>query len=552
MEQIQNAGTEHEAGKSQFDFDLLVEVVKENIKLNSSAPNLRFGESSFFPLFRVNVAHANSSKSLYDIYLDSFGEQDRKELTCRTCKRWLEANGNLVTIGAGGEVSSVAFNTETGKLAELPVEVSNLLLKLQSAVERSPVNGYRTLSRGSDTAVPNDGRWLHFHGTLGSIPLNPVKVNYAGEENAAAEKVLVMRNALNRWSLDILSHAKALATYGALRNHRHRNRIKQYVDNAKLYHAIKDNRKRDALVWLWANTLTPDQTNVVGTSLGMLFDALVEGGEDLALTRYIRETDGVNYQRPTEEPTVRELDEAQELVSKNGWDRSFHRTAAKLEDIQYLFWVPGETKQEEGRQGVFSQVKTKDAQPEKAAVEGGRISILDFMSKVVPNATSIQFKFNPRGVFNFLFYTKAEFADAPPILKWDREDRRNTVSGYQYSQSIYPEYAGIDSPRVDVIGITVPPETWANPEMEYGTLKEPVFLLKGAYDIRNSQSALFPENMRHELHGSRRVIEAFSSSTPLADKVGVTGITPINFSQLTAEVVTKDGEKVNYSFIGNH
>ncbi|UQT03001.1 hypothetical protein TOTORO_01380 [Serratia phage vB_SmaS-Totoro] len=545
MEQIQNVGTEHEAGKSRFDFDLLVEVVKENIKRNSSEPNLRFGESSFYSIFRVNVPHANSGKSLYDIYLDSFGEQDRKELTCRTCKRWLEANGNLVTIDAGGEVSSVAFNTETGKLAELPVEVSNLLLKLQAAVERSPVNGYRTLSRGSDTAVPNDGQWLHFHGTLGAIPLNPVKVNYTGEENAAAEKVSVMRNALNRWSLDILSHAKSLATYGALRNHRHRNRIKQYVDNAKLYHAIKDNRKRDALVWLWANSLTPDQTNVVGTSLGMLFDALVEGGEDLALTRYIRETDGVNYQRPTEEPTVREIDEAKALVAEKGWDRSLVRTAAQFSDIQYLYWTPsGVDSAPAAATSIFDKVKAKDAPVAPKVIEGGAITEFDFMELVVPKTSEMRVGISQHSSYPFTFYTKAEHEDAPPILKWDNDEHRNTVSGYGYVNGTRAASANLTG-WVYVQAITTVPEEWSKPELRHGVLTKGVMVLEGGYDTLNTVSAIFPETLRHELHSVRRVIESYSNSTPLVNKIGVCAI---KFAVgLDIQVTTIDGTVVRYT-----
>lgn len=537
---VVNSSNTHEVAHSKFNFDLLVEMVNANIDRVSEND-----AGAFSKMFRVNIEHANHGKSLYEIYLDSIPADERQELTCRTCKRWLESSGNLVTIDTDGNVQSVAFQTPDHVIAGLPVDVAEVILALEEAVTKSPVNGYRTVSRGSDTTIPNDGKWNHFRGALSRRVVLPKKVNYIGEENAAAEKVSVMRNALTRWPVDILSHAKALATYGALRDHRLAHRIKQFVDTAKMYNAIKDSRKRNALVWLWANTQTPDQTNVVGTATGMLLDALVEGGEDLALTRYIRETDGINYQRPTEEPTVRELDAAKALVAEKGWDRSLIRTAAKFADIQYLYWTPsGVDSAPAETTSIFDKVKAKDAAPAPKVIPGGSITEFDFMEKVLPKAQKLRVLINQHSRHPFSFFTKAEHPDAPPILKWDNEEQRNTVSAYAYNNGLSGQDANL-SGWVNVQGITTTPEDWAKPEMRHGILAKGVMILEGGYDTLNSVSAIFPETLRHELRDARRVIESYSNSTPLVDKVGVAAIRFVPGLPVEAEL--EDGVVVQYT-----
>lgn len=545
-----------------FDFDGLVNAVKKNLQYvalgNQLVPHDR--------LFNVSVERGNNGKSLYEIYLDQFEGVERTELTCRTCQRWLETHGTIVAISGDGVIQSAAFHHADTESQFPPVpnedcteEVARVIQVLREAVERSPIVSYRATERGTDTTLPNDGKFTHFHG---NVTVNIAKrtkpfEKIAGIEGAAKESVRVMRDALLRWKPETMDYAYALADIGALRKHRLVHRIKQYVELHRKYHGTKNRPHKDGLVWLWANTLTPDMTQVVGTVVGSLFDDLEETNEDLALKRFFEQTDGINYQRPTTEPTVMELENAKKLVSENGWDRSFVRTAAQLEDIQFLHWTPSPVGagESEKPKSVFDSVKTSDGKSEeKPVVMGGKVTLLDFMTDVVPKAAEMyvtlvgndqsRYSFQRGRKYQFAFFTKAVHEDAPPILKWDSEEHRNHVASYVYQDGVPFEHLGVQSNRIKVSGITCSQSEWAAPVMKYGTLEQPIFLLEGAHDSANSQSALFPEAMRHELHGSRRVIENYSANTPLENKVGVAGLyvdVGINI-----EVITRDGQKVSY------
>lgn len=546
-----------------FDFDGLVNAVKKNLQYvalgNQLVPHDR--------LFNVSVERGNNGKSLYEIYLDQFEGVERTELTCRTCQRWLETNGTIVAISANGVVQSAAFHHADTEAQFPPVanedcteEVARVMQVLREAVERSPISAYRSIERGTDTAIPNDGKFTHFHGNV-TVNVQRRSKYYTsivpGIENAAKESVRVMRDALLRWKPETMDYAYALADVGALRNHRFAKRIKQYVGLFRNFHGTKNRLHRDNLVWLWANTLTPDMTQVVGTVVGSLFDDLVAAGEDLALKRFFEQTDGINYQRPTTEPTVMELENAKKLVSENGWDRSFVRTAAQLEDIQFLHWAPSPVggSEPEKPKSVFDSVKTSDGKSEeKPVVMGGKITLLDFMTDVVPKAAEMyvnlvgidqtRYSFQRGRKYQVAFFTKAVHEDAPPILKWDSEEHRNHVASYVYQDGVPFEHLGVQNNRIKVSGITCTQSEWPSPTMKYATLEQPIFLLEGAHDTVNKQSGLFPEAMRHELHGSRRVIENYSANTPLENKVGVAGLY-IDVG-INIEVITCDGQKVSY------
>ena len=113
--------------------------------------------------------------------------------------------------------------------------------------------------------------------------------------------------------------------------------------------------------------------------------------------------------------------------------------------------------------------------------------------------------------------TAAVHADAPPILKWDRDDERNSVAWYCYYQgSAADQWRLTAGTWAKVNAITPFPNLWGARPMPF--LSDGVILIiDGAADTRTGQgNALFPECLREEVHGVSSVIEAYSRTAPLS------------------------------------
>ena len=110
-------------------------------------------------------------------------------------------------------------------------------------------------------------------------------------------------------------------------------------------------------------------------------------------------------------------------------------------------------------------------------------------------------------------------ADAPPILKWDREDRRNPVSGYVYHGGTMATQWGLTpNAWVKVNALAVHPAQWGDSPMDF-LGDRLIFILDGCADGRTGQgNALFPETLKDELHGIRSTIEAYSRTAEIGGR----------------------------------
>lgn len=115
--------------------------------------------------------------------------------------------------------------------------------------------------------------------------------------------------------------------------------------------------------------------------------------------------------------------------------------------------------------------------------------------------------------------TTAANADAPPIIKWDREDERNPVAWYVYHNgSPAPQWRLANGSWAKVTAITPSPSMWGSRPMSF-LGNGVVLVLDGAIDTQtNSGNALFPEILREELHGARATIEAYSRSAIISGR----------------------------------
>jgi hypothetical protein len=110
---------------------------------------------------------------------------------------------------------------------------------------------------------------------------------------------------------------------------------------------------------------------------------------------------------------------------------------------------------------------------------------------------------------NYCALLTAADMDAPPILQWDSQEQRNPVSWYVHSNGATAASFNVPAHEwVEVEAITLQPSGWNGGFEHQGNSAS--FILRGARELSKSGIGLFPEFLKTEFHGVRRVLEAYS------------------------------------------
>ncbi len=225
----------------------------------------------------------------------------------------------------------------------------------------------------------------------------------------------------------------------------------------------------------------------------------------------------LRYQRPQAAPSVGNIKAAEALVEKLGIAPSLERRFARLDDVQEVLWE-FEPRQTVKAGGVFGHLKPKsDNGVRPVNLPALTMTWEKFARTVLPSAEQIELMVPSNG--RFIAMTTAVHDDAPPVLKWDRDDERNPVAWYVYPSGSPASQWGLSYRSwAKVLTVTPFPNQWGSHPMPF--IGEGVVLvLEGAADSRdNSGNALFPECLKDDLHGARSTIEAYSRTARITGR----------------------------------
>lgn len=473
-------------------------------------------------IFFVDVEEA-TGKSLFTHYLLQFPEVSRQQYNCKTCQRWLNKFGQYVVV-EDGVAYSMAFKVQETQSDA----VKAFMTEMSRIVGKCPVVGL-VVDNVDTYEFQHSGKFDHFGGKIQCedprLLFSYTDEERMGKEASAREDVRLVKASLTRWNQPLVEKVAALFEYGELKNStKFKRSFEQWYKLYKEFSLTKNNNVKNNLVWEAVDAKKQDLIHFSNTVVGNLLDNLNTYSESYALRVFRTETEGTNYMRATEKPTEEQLEKAKALVVEMGIESAFRRRFATVDDIPYWFWKP-EAKvegSEAGSGSIFDGMKTKNSTtaPARVRVEGVHsMTFMAFVNEVLPKVASLKvlFKNSAYQNFNFTQLVAAADPEAKPILRWDSEEKRNTISGYVYQGgSRLGNWTNSPGSTFDVIGITVNPERFENPEMKYGIPVSGVTLiLDGLKDRGNRTSALFAETLRHELRDIRRVVEEYSNTHPL-------------------------------------
>jgi hypothetical protein len=171
-----------------------------------------------------------------------------------------------------------------------------------------------------------------------------------------------------------------------------------------------------------------------------------------------------------------------------------------------------------------------------------------FVRTALPDAVALEVFAPTRG--NYCALVTAADPEAPPILQWDRPERRNPVSWYVYHGGSYAtQWALAGEAWVPVTAVTLQPSMWGDRPLSHQG-RSAIAIIAGARDTRweGAGGGLFPEILRSELHGARATIEAYSKRATIAgfDQSTACGLRIGDSSECVLRATTRIGSRFVY------
>ena len=124
----------------------------------------------------------------------------------------------------------------------------------------------------------------------------------------------------------------------------------------------------------------------------------------------------------------------------------------------------------------------------------------------------------PAGKRSYGAFVTAADPDAPPILQWDRPERRIPVSCYVYTSGSAPEAWNLDAGGYHPLtAIALQPWMWDGAEGYPHQGRGALLIVLGARDLTYTSGAgLFPAFLKSDYHGIRATIEAHTKGAVVA------------------------------------
>lgn len=446
---------------------------------------------------------------LNDLYLDSL-PSERQVHNCHACRRFIEVYGGLVAITEAGEAIPAMWSHDG-----VPDFYRRAFEAVNDRVRRARVTSV-FLTKQPVWGTPVTGSWAHMAVTAPTPLVYRESALTAGQAMAAAkENYRTVATALSEFTPPMLDQALRLLSADALA------RSERFIGPVRWLRALHDRPKgRAGENVLWRSiALAPEgYCHPKASVIGPLLDDIAAGLPfDDIKARFDAKVHPLLYQRPQAAPTAGNIQAAEALVAKLGIAPSLERRFARLDELQTT-WTPAAPAQPPAGTGVFSHLKPKEA---AAAVPPVNIPLATmtwekFCRTVLPTAEQLEIAVPAHG--GFIALTTAVHADAPPIMKWDREDERNPVAWYVYPGGSAATQWGLRAGAwARVTAIAPLPTLWGSRPSPF--LGEGVVLvIEGAADSRDSGNALFPECLKEELHGARPTIEAYSRGAQIGGR----------------------------------
>lgn len=491
-------------------------------------------------LFKTNAS------DLFITFVNTLPQHRRQHYTCNACQKFIDHYGGLVTITPDGETIPAMWPIG------VPAFYRKAVNAIREIVSQAKVTGV-FLSASTTWGTPITGNWHHMAVSPNGVVFNhPIQT--PGQAMAQKrEDYKNLLNGLSRYPVRAVEQALLVLKTDALyRSEKVLGVAKWLKEVHEQRVATKNRRIINNLTWFAVATAPAGFCHIKSSMIGTLLEDIVNGLPfDSISRRFSDKMHPLQYQRPQATPTAGNIAQAEKAIKKLKAVGSLERRFAQIEEIE-LLWRPIEEHQEpiEVGEGVFSHLAPKGHQyVREINMPAVTMTWKKFQERVIPSAEAIEF-YVPHSRKSYTALVTTVDRNAPPILQWDSEGKRNPVSWYLYNNGSLPENWGLTGGLYHrVTGICFKPSMWHGNFSHHG--EGVVFILDGAKDVlyENSGNALFPEILKTEFHNIRSTIEAYSKDATLkgADEASACGIALLKGNEWNVLFrVFVDGAKLDY------
>lgn len=489
------------------------------------------------PVSGSSVLFTTDAEGLWELFLSQLPADRRQHYTCHACRRFVERYGGLVRVGETGGVCPVFWTFGAPRFFAPAVSA------VHKAIHRAKITGVFLdidstwgTPESTSSKPPIETSFLGLSGpvsthaitTWNHMAVVPPKAlvfkpsTVLTADQVAAEKLQdygTLSRGLAEFPIETVRQAHQLLTSGNLyRSEKCIGVAKWLLDLHESRAATAHSVARENLTWLAVATAPAGFCHVRSSMIGTLLEDIQAGLPFADIKRkFDFKMSPLQYQRPTAEPSAGNIAQAEAIVQKLASAGALARRFAKFEDIEKL-WTPRPSKVSEPPAGVFGHLQKKAAPAREIEQPPMVITWEKFARTVLQDAERIELFVSPLPK-NYAALVTAANPEAPPILQWDREEKRNQVSWYMRIHGSLPAVWNLRAGEwAEVTAVTFKPPMWHGGNFEHQGLGV-IFILAGARDVAHKRGGgFFPETLRSEYHGVRKTLEAYANAAEIAGK----------------------------------
>lgn len=401
---------------------------------------------------------------VWDIYINGFTKEENPRFrdpnstyhNCNLCNNFMRRYGNIVAINENLNIMTMFDNVPDG------TEYSNVANKLSTALRSASISNvffetydelnnnvnYESvnknlskfklgidknvkrytkeeaelykLSSGEYIVEPNEIRTFnHLHVYLASQFVDMTGKSIESIMGSYRDAASVFQRAMIEIPLDTLNLVRDLINQGSLLDGAtHLYKVEQFIPLKKEYDTIPNDKKA---IWCWVNSYKFSLAKFKNELIGVLCTELAEGEElNKACQAWNKRVDPANYMKAVAPITKKQIEEAKKFVEENGYEASFNRRCATIDDIKvseikHINVGNGDIK----NISIFDSVKASSTRHKRNEFDGvEEVTIDKFMSDILPTCTGVEAMLLNNHTGNMVTLTTAIDKASKPIFKW--------------------------------------------------------------------------------------------------------------------------------------
>lgn len=397
---------------------------------------------------------ALTGQQVWDLYIKNFDndpifrDPNSSSHNCNLCNNFIRRYGNIVGIDANNKIMTIwdidnegeykkslkamSDRIKSASIVDVFFETYNELNSLNYEKCHRSHEVFRlgiaqnhkryTKEEADKYGVVKSNEIVTFNHFHLDIPSEYVDMSGRSVESISTvcrDSKNVFQRGLEEISLDTLKLVRDLIVQGSLLDgEAHLFKIDMMILIKKEYDELADSERDN---WCWKASYGLNIARFRNELIGVLCSDLSQGKElNEACMLWNKRVDPANYMKAKAPITERQIKEAKKFVEENGYEDSFNRRLATIDDIKVTEILHSNVGDGSVKKlSVFDSVKSTASRHKKSDFDKvEEVTIDKFMKDILPTCTSVEAFFSKPHVNNLVTLTTAATDDSKPIFKW--------------------------------------------------------------------------------------------------------------------------------------